>query len=416
MLRHILARAVSALAASTLLLGACDDSFSPFAPGARPFTVYGYLDPGADTQWIRVELLRTTVATSPDPNGATVTLQDLATGRRIALRERVGQLSTMTGTSAYVHNYWTTERIAPGTTYRFMARQTLADSATATVQTPPDYGVEVRFGQYWSPGDRLRMTGLRRAAFVEERVFFDDSCGTASEMKSLMVPPPRGDTLAISISPTVPLGRGCRIPVANRWDLKITGTAADWPRAEDYSTYKPGVLQEPSNVSNALGFLGAVLTKRLPYESCQYASRPVSDTVCVLRYDSLAARVQGTTFDTWCPDSAGGYRPSADTLRSGFGLYARIPRVAVTLRELTPRAGLPPRVRTTRSDRLGAFFFDALEPGSYEIGFFRDEIPARDIDEYLPVVDTVRVGTREHTTMEVPMVGQVHCSLHPRFP
>lgn len=408
-------RALLALIAGALLLTACDESFTPFAPGAHAFTVYGTLDAGADTQWIRVELLRTTLATSAEPSEAIVTLQELGTGRTIALRERVGRLSTALGTSTYVHNFWTDERIRPATSYRFLARHTGADSAFALVTTPPDYGVAVFFGQYWRPGDQLRLGGVKRAPFLTQTVFFDDSCGTSTERKSIVAPVAKSDTILLGLTPLVPGARACRPPVVARRELWIVGTQGDWPGPDDYSTVRPGASQEPSNVSNAMGFLGAVFTKRVPYESCQYASRPASDEVCVLRYDSLAATVKGTAFDMWCPDSVEGYRFLPDTLRSGFGIYARVPRVAVTLRELTPRAGMPPRVRVTSTDRLGTFSVGALEAGRYAVSFFRDEIPAGDIIEYLPVTDTVTIAQRQQLSLAVPLVGQVACWQHPRF-
>src|SRR5512138_1500022 len=69
------------------LPAACADSFSPIAPSELRYSVFGYLDASADTQWIRVMPIRPLVPTAPDSFAATVTLEHLNTGRVITLRD-----------------------------------------------------------------------------------------------------------------------------------------------------------------------------------------------------------------------------------------------------------------------------------------------------------------------------------------
>src|SRR5690606_2180811 len=64
----------------------CDDSFEPIAGGDRSFSVYGHLDPHADTQWIRIMPLRCTILTSPEPPGTVVTLQAMGSGQALDVR------------------------------------------------------------------------------------------------------------------------------------------------------------------------------------------------------------------------------------------------------------------------------------------------------------------------------------------
>ena len=109
---------------------ACDESFEPTAPSEFAFSVWGYLDASADTQWIRVTPIRPLSTTSPGPLAAAVTLEHLGTGRIIQLEDSVFEFSsasdwvrTSEGVGVlYVHNFWTTETIEPGAAYRFSVR------------------------------------------------------------------------------------------------------------------------------------------------------------------------------------------------------------------------------------------------------------------------------------------------------
>jgi hypothetical protein len=65
----------------------CDDSFQPLEIHDRNFSMYGVLEVGADTQWIRVMPVRDSAFTSPGPLDATVTMENLETGRTVELRD-----------------------------------------------------------------------------------------------------------------------------------------------------------------------------------------------------------------------------------------------------------------------------------------------------------------------------------------
>jgi hypothetical protein len=107
------------------VVAACDESFDPTAPSDFAFSVFGYLDASADTQWIRVMPIRPLKVTSRDALGATVTLEHLGTGRIIELRDSLFRFSSSSDPDigAYVHNFWTAEAIEPGAAYRFSARR-----------------------------------------------------------------------------------------------------------------------------------------------------------------------------------------------------------------------------------------------------------------------------------------------------
>ncbi len=151
---------------TSMLAAACADTFEPIDPGGPPFSVFGYLDPSADTQWIRVTPLRTVLRGSADPTGVAVTLEELGSGRIIQMRDSTIRWGTMLGSdSVYAHTFWTTERIERGASYRFRAQGADGAVAESVVQVPQDYDLEVLISQihYWS---YLRAEGLKQVAFV----------------------------------------------------------------------------------------------------------------------------------------------------------------------------------------------------------------------------------------------------------
>jgi hypothetical protein len=119
------------------------------------------------------------------------------------------------------------------------------------------------------------------------------------------------------------------------------GSEAAWPAGAGYS---PGGLGESggtSNVTNAVGFLGGVLTKTIPYEYCEFRSdgAPVPP-YCLLRYGPATATVSGTVTEPLC--------------------VGALDSVTVRLSELDRD---PARIRTVLTTRTGQFLIGALEPG-----------------------------------------------------
>ncbi|HEX6071199.1 MAG TPA: hypothetical protein VFZ18_15305, partial [Longimicrobiaceae bacterium] len=126
-----------------LLVTACDDTFTPIEASALRYSLYGYLDASADTQWIRVSPVRPLAITSPEPLEERVTLEHLGTGRIVELRDSVFRQQALDpdlgSATFYVHNFWTTEPIAPGATYRLTVTKTGGPTAETLIEVPPEY-------------------------------------------------------------------------------------------------------------------------------------------------------------------------------------------------------------------------------------------------------------------------------------
>lgn len=365
-----------------VLVGACDDAFSPIAPGEVHLSVFGYLDASADTQWVRVMPIRPLMPTVPDSLGVEVTLERLGTGRVIQLRDSVFQFShyvdaDLGSQGAYLHNFWTTERIEPGAGYRFLVRRNDGEPAEALVVIPDEYEVEVWLKQVYYETDYLRIAGVEHVPFVVAGAHFHDRCG--SSVDSLRFDKRSGDGEAVLVpirkEPVVPR-EGCGSPGIEKRELWVVGSEAEWPSGQAYSPQALAVPEGASNISNAVGFLGGVLTRVIPYEDCQFqgGGEAVPDH-CKLRYGPESATLEGTVSEVRCGDGP-------------------IDSVTVELRELDREPPAVRRVRTTLSDRSGAFLIGALEAG------VRYAFMARAKPEPDPFWGEVDIYTLQYDTLE----------------
>src|SRR5262245_13938633 len=102
---------------AALLATACEENFAPLGTSNLRYSAFGHLNASADTQWIRVMPIRSLVLTTPDSFGIRVTLEEVGAGRTIVLRDSLFLFADASnpdlGSTAYVHNYWTTQRITP---------------------------------------------------------------------------------------------------------------------------------------------------------------------------------------------------------------------------------------------------------------------------------------------------------------
>jgi hypothetical protein len=329
------------------LVAACDESFDAIAPSELGYSVFGYLDASADTQWIRVMPIRPLSVTTQDPLGITVTLEHLGNGQIIELRDSLFTYSSYSDSDlfpegTYLHNFWTPEEIEPEATYGFSARREGKEPAEAVVEIPRDYEVEVAINQVRSRGatDELRITGVKHLPFLFTFTYFYDLCGSSMTRTRHDRRSAEDGIHLIAISkPYVAARFGCGSPIVPNWALWMVGSEAEWP-ASGYSPSGLGESGLTSNVTHAVGFLGGVLTRLIPYERCRFQGAGAPQ-YCLLRYDEETATVSGTVRETRCRDG---------------------PIDSVTV-QLTEMDRDPARIRTVLSNQAGEFLIGALEPG-----------------------------------------------------
>lgn len=368
---------------AAIVVASCDDSFSPVDPGELKFSVFGYLDASADTQWIRLTPIRPLVLTEPGPLAATVTLENVGTGRVFELRDSVFRFSVnpdVGSEGAYLHNFWTTEEIEPGAVYRFSATRDGEGSAESLVSIPSEYQVEVWLGQGQRYSDVLHLVGLKHVAFARITDYYD-TCGPEVVREVLDTRSTDSEILAIPINSRFRSREGCGSPNIEKRELLVVGSGAAWPKGLEHSASALGVPDTPSNVSNSVGFLGGVLTRRIPYESCHIDSFR-GPSHCRLRYDEESAMLSGTVMDVECG--------------------VPVARAAVRLREINPPSPDERKIRETLSRRSGEYEIGALEGGRrYALSVRR--LTSDGFDEFQEYTDTLEFAAGEHVSYDVDL-------------
>jgi hypothetical protein len=125
------------LPALLVLLARCDTSFDVYEGTDAYFSVSGYLDALADTQWIRIEALQDSLLTSTAPLDADVTLTDVSDGRSVPLQDSLFRY--FGGSLAY--NFWTAAPLRPRGTYRLTLRRADGAASAVTVALPDSFPV-----------------------------------------------------------------------------------------------------------------------------------------------------------------------------------------------------------------------------------------------------------------------------------
>lgn len=130
------------LIVSAALLGGCETSVDPVVGTERAFSLYGVLQPRADTQWVRVYPIEDQLTpTPPTPLDASVTSTLLETGQTQTWRDSV--IQDPSGNNAHV--FWHPFRVAHGRTYqlevtgprgRTLVEVAVPDSAALILQPP----------------------------------------------------------------------------------------------------------------------------------------------------------------------------------------------------------------------------------------------------------------------------------------
>lgn len=304
--RRSLARATRGLAGALLatLLGAgCDHAFEPFTENRNgPFSMVGYLDLMADTQWVRVMPIRQNLLAGPEPIDAVVTLEHPASGRTVTLRDSLFEFTDpRLGGVAYAHLFWTTERLQPKERYRVRAAR--SDGAASTVLV--DMPAELEF----------TLLNLQRdTAWVEvkaEHVLFSETIhllrspagdpgGSGGRRQRAATRSGQPGLYFLTVDGT-PLSEPGLVDVG-RPELRIVGVQPDWPYLSAPQNPKEALPDTmPSNVENGLGFVGGVASRTVPFHRCkELATRPEHKQPCAITYTRRSASIAGRVIRQPC--------------------------------------------------------------------------------------------------------------------
>lgn len=282
------------------LAAGCDNTFVPWEENDQyHFSIYGYLDASADTQWVRVMPVREDLFPEPKPIDAIVTLEHIETGESVVMND-----SLFSFFQGYVLNFWTTMKLHPEQTYRITAERSDGKTSHARVQLPPDYPTPLLHRQPRIPGgtppvDIIYIEGVERLADVQTIYTFGhpnweekymvpfshlkDTTRMASGDFAIIIDPQEDQRVILTFSGP-PCVRGlsqtfdCETPLQGDFNFDDASMinmqifiASAGPEFHQFQSIDEKVTVLPegiSNVANGTGYLAGILSKTIPYESC----------------------------------------------------------------------------------------------------------------------------------------------------
>lgn len=248
----------------TISIG-CESTFEPLKENDYVFSISGYLDATADTQWVRVMPVRDSLLFEPSPIDATVTLDEIGSNKSTTMNDSL--FSYLDGGGSYAHVFWTTMDLLPEHTYRLTAERSDGMSSSAEVTIPSDFPtpmVQENFVYIHNSIDRLgdvQSVYHGRDSFsgtvrIKTYSHFrpEDTTRTGLDFHSVYIDQSKEDLTGFP-------------PVVK----SLIFVAAVGPDYHNFGSIDENVLAIPdgaSNIENGLGYLAGIVSKTIPFQSC----------------------------------------------------------------------------------------------------------------------------------------------------
>lgn len=271
------------------LLG-CEADIDPFEASDRYYSLFGFLDTGVDTQFVRVMPLRDSIVLgNVERIDARVTLEDRQRGTTIELKDSLFTFEQ--GRLAF--NYWTDEPISPGTQYRLRVERSDGAQTQADITMPqqdPTLRLVVPTG-FGNPRTMVQGIDIEGAEQIVDL-----------QLRYVLRFPgqPAGATQAITFSyldKVQPLIDGWgvgfnayddlmarfpgRCPIVISASVFVATGGADFPDLQSFdaeSLARPDVL---TNVENGVGYVGGIASILEPWPDLT-AFLPQRQSFCAL--------------------------------------------------------------------------------------------------------------------------------------
>lgn len=267
------------LAFGLLLQSGCEPAFTPIKTNDNYYSIFGYLNASADTQFVRIEKLRDSLFTgTPTHLNATVTLTNKSTGQSAVMKDSLFHYS-----NGKAHNYYTDLDINPDQTYRLEVRS--GDQvSSAKVRIPSSFPEPILMSGS-SSNIELEIHDIDRLVAVKTVYYTYLNCQDSSPFDPNSNPCPDEPTInrdAFShLQDTVHTGDGTiEARIKQRDDLRevekeypegrtftlvkvnviVAAGNPDWPdflTLDEESVAHPGIA---SNVEGGTGLLGGIVS------------------------------------------------------------------------------------------------------------------------------------------------------------
>jgi len=250
-----------------LQLISCKDTFEPWQENEHyHFSIHGYLDASADTQWVRVMPVREDLFFEPRPLGATVTLKHEESGETAVMED-----SLFTYFQGYAWNFSSGMAIEPEQTYTITAEYPDGRASHATVQLPEDFPtpvIEIAESQGEDVAIIKEVNHLADVLAVyhardhNDKILIRAISHIADTSRTF-----HGD-LQVHINPRRNARELEHFPPVFKRQIFTASASQD---LIDFGQTDERVIALPqgvSNIRNGVGYLAGIISKTTPYERC----------------------------------------------------------------------------------------------------------------------------------------------------
>ncbi len=260
----------TAFLGAVILVTGCNQSFQPIKDNANTtFSIYGYLDATADTQWVRLIPSRNQVDMFDEVPEMHVTLTHIESGNTTVMNDSL--IFSRDGRHMLV--VWTAMDIEPEQSYRLKAERPDGAESHITVTIPPDFPTPILYTGERGLSGELEFEGVERVADVQTlwkekgRVPFRRFAKKTDQSKNSY-------TVSLLIGRDLRYFFGNDPPVINPLAIEprqvfVASGGPEWnediPLLNDleYAT-----LENGSNIEGGIGYLIGIVSKTIPFKGC----------------------------------------------------------------------------------------------------------------------------------------------------
>lgn len=256
------------------LLSSCDQTFDPIKKEGAGFSILGYLDASADTQWVRVTPQREQLAQSEFKPEMTVTLENLESGESTVMNDSL----FLNPDGFHYLNVWTTMEVHPGVSYRLKAKHSDGRMSHATVTIPNDFPTPILSTSGNGYIGDLLINDVENLADVQTLWIFDGS--NRIPYRSLAFKTSRDEydfqvrlyadyDLSLILGPNRPNTLDFLANADYKRQVYVASGGPEW--IDDFASMEDIVYNLPksfSNVEGGVGYLVGIVSKTIPFKSC----------------------------------------------------------------------------------------------------------------------------------------------------
>ncbi|MDX1641324.1 MAG: hypothetical protein R3220_06485 [Balneolaceae bacterium] len=271
-----------------LLLTGCNDSFDPIQESDNyNFSIFGYLDVSADTQWVRVSPPRNQLDGPTEVPEMLVTLEHMESGETVVMKDSLFDV----GNGFNYINFYTDMDIEPNQTYRVKAERPDGKSSQVLLSTPDDFPTP-RF--IWDKSSfvekhyhKIIVSGADKIIDIQtwwfvrynsdngwiykkftftyaDQIYSVNGYGGAYVADVVY----EDELETVMNASSVPLSPEADVEILHR-QVYVANGGPDWnPEIRTLDDLYYAQLTH-SNVENGLGYMLGISSKVIPYKTCQ---------------------------------------------------------------------------------------------------------------------------------------------------